>query len=164
MALQFEILMDKKEKPNKCTIHPLADRADFHIRYFSKNLPIPAFTSSCLLHIEGVDLSTLPRDSFSSIAMIDCVWKTVEPALARVARPLPTLVKIPAGFTTAYPRKNKQGLDPDGGLATIEALFISAAFLGLWDESLLSKYHFGAAFLKENDAQWKKYKLGPYGH
>jgi pre-rRNA-processing protein TSR3 len=162
--LRFEILMDKKENPRKCTIHPVGDRPDFSIRYFSKNRPIPAFTSSCLLHIDGEDLSAIPRGAYDSVAMIDCIWRTVEPTLKRVARPLPKLVKIPEGFTTAYPRMNKKGLDPDGGLATIEALFIAAAFLGMWDESLLAKYHFGAAFLKDNEASWRKFQLGPYGN
>jgi pre-rRNA-processing protein TSR3 len=80
--------------------------------------------------------------------------------MQRVAKPLPKLVRIPDGFVTAYPRRNKEGNDPGEGLATIEALFIAAAFLGFWDETLLEKYYFKDAFLKENEALWKKYGLG----
>ena len=161
---RYEILMDKRENPRKCTIHPLKDRPDFEVRYFSKNRPIAAFTADCLLHIDGEDLSSLPKGRFQSLALIDCTWKKVGPALGRVARPLPPLVRIPSGFTTAYPRKNMEGNDPEGGLATIEALFIAAAFLGFWDESLLEKYYFKDAFLRENSANWQKYKLGPQHH
>jgi hypothetical protein len=86
----------------------------------------------------------------------------VAPTMQRVSLPLPRLVRIPEGFTTAYARRNKEGKDPDAGLATIEALFIAAAFLGFWDESLLEKYYFKSEFLKGNEALWRKYRLGPF--
>lgn len=161
--LKFEILMDKKENPRKCTIHPLKDRKDFAVRYFSKNRPIAAFTADCLLHVNGECLSELDTKELHSLALIDCTWKKVTPTLQRVAKPLPRLVRIPDGFVTAYPRRNQEGKDPDAGLATIEALFIAAAFLGFWDESLLEKYYFKDEFLKQNEVLWKKYHLGPYG-
>lgn len=160
--MQFEILMDKKENPRKCTILPMKDREDFHIRYFKGADPIASFKADALLHIGGEDMATIPRGEITSIALIDCNWKLVEPALKRVVRPLPRLVRIPEGFVTAYPRKNKEGKDPDGGLATIEALFIAASFLGNWDESLLEKYHFKTEFLEMNKKLWKQYKLGPH--
>ena len=81
---------------------------------------------------------------------------TETPALEK---PFPPLVKIPEGFQTAYPRRNKKGEDPSTGLATIEALFIAAAFLGHWDETLLEKYHFGQDFLRINESLWNQYGL-----
>lgn len=160
--LRYEILMDKNENPRKCTIHPLKDRPDFHVRYFRGNKPIAKFEADCLLHMDGLDLSTLAGRKFNSVALIDCTWKKVGGALQRIEGSLPTLVRIPGGFTTAYPRKNKEGKDPDGGLATIEALFIAAAFLGTWDETLLDKFHFKEKFLADNKAAWEKYGLGPH--
>ncbi len=160
MSLTYEVLMDKHENPRKCTIAPLAGRADLKIRKFSGNGPFPPFESDCLLHIDGEDLSLLTQKKYSSLALIDCNWKKVAGTLQKVVRPLPRLVRIPEGFATAYPRKNAEGKDPDGGLATIEALFIAAAFLGTWDETLLDKYHFQKEFLALNEALWKKYKLG----
>jgi hypothetical protein len=62
----------------------------------------------------------------------------------------PVLVKIPRGFQTAYPRVGTAATDPDGGLATIEALFIAAALFGNFDTSLLSKYYFARLFLERN--------------
>lgn len=157
---RYEILLDKKENPRKCTIHPLKGRADFLIRPFSGNKPIAAFGADCLLHVDGENLAEIPKGSLQSLALIDCTWKKVFPTMQRVAKPLPKLVRIPDGFVTAYPRRNKEGNDPGEGLATIEALFIAAAFLGFWDETLLEKYYFKDAFLKENEALWKKYGLG----
>lgn len=160
--LRFEVLMDKNENPRKCTIHPVKERADFHVRYFRGNRPIEKFESDCLLHVDGLDLSTLKEKNLRSLALIDCTWRKVSGALQRVEGNLPTLVRIPEGFVTAYPRRNKEGKDPDAGLATIEALFIAAAFLGQWDETLLDKFHFKDKFLQDNEAAWKKYQLGPY--
>ncbi|MCO5143208.1 MAG: hypothetical protein M9962_08980 [Oligoflexia bacterium] len=159
--MKFEILIDKKENPHKCTIHPLKSREDFSIRYFSKNQKIQAFQADCLLHIDGQCLSNV-SNNFQSLGLIDCTWRKVSGVLQRLEKPLPFLVKIPEGFQTAYPRKNQEGKDPSGGLATIEALFIAAAFCKKWDESLLDKYYFKQQFLDINIPQWKLFHLGPY--
>ena len=132
------------------------------MHYFRGDRPIQAFGADCLLHVDGEDLSQIPRGTFQSLALIDCTWKKVFGAMQRVQRPLPRLVRIPEGFQTAYPRRNAEGKDPDAGLATIEALFIAAAFLGFWDETLLEKYYFGPDFLARNEALWRKFGLGPY--
>jgi pre-rRNA-processing protein TSR3 len=161
-GVRYEILIDKLENPRKCTIAPMKGREDFQLRYFSGNKPIAAFQADCLLHVNGEDLADIPRDSLRSLALIDCTWRKVQPAMSRVEKPLPKLVRIPEGFVTAYPRRNKAGLDPDAGLATIEALFIAAAFIGFWDETLLDKYHFKNQFLTLNERMWKTYKLGNY--
>lgn len=162
MGLRFEILMDRKENPRKCTILPQKKRPDFKIRYFGGPRAIPAFEADCLLHIDGEDLSQIDRTKYHSVGLIDCTWRKVAGCLQKLEKPLPHLVRIPEGFETAYPRRNAEGKDPGAGLATIEALFIAAAFLGTWDESLLDKYHFGKNFLERNQARWKQFKLGPY--
>lgn len=161
-SLHYEILVDKLENPRKCTIQPLRGRADFTFRYFSGNNAIEPFKAACLLHIDGECLSKIPRGSLPSLSLIDCTWKKVPGVLQRLQKPLPRLVRMPDGFVTAYARKNKQGLDPDGGLATIEALFIAAAFMGTWDPTLLDTYYFKNEFLELNDLLWREYKLGAY--
>lgn len=158
--MHFEILMDARENPRKCTILPLKERTDFKIRYFHAGRPISAFQSQLLLHVDGEDLSEWKQEPVESLGLIDCNWKKVGPAMQQLAKPLPRLVKIPNSFVTAYPRRNKEGKDPEEGLATIEALFIAAAFLGNWDETLFDKYFFKEAFLQMNESQWKKFRLG----
>lgn len=165
--MQYEVLIDKRENKKQCTIHPLKDRADFRLRYFDRgSAPLEPFSAEVLLHVDGISLDEWPergaRQNVRSLAVVDCTWKHVEPTLNRISGALPTLVKIPPAFVTSYPRKSKQeGLDPDGGLATIEALFIAAAFLGTWDVTLLDKYHFRKEFLEWNEEAWKKFGLGP---
>ncbi len=156
--------MDKKENKRQCTVYPLRYRKDFRFYYFHKNAPISQPQSDVLLHVNGVPIQEYTK-KIQSIAVVDCVWKKVEPALKLMENPLPPLVKIPGDFVTAYPRKSKyENLDPEGGLATIEAIFIAGAFLNNWDESLLSNYYFKKEFLKCNEQQWKKYKLGPFNN
>ncbi len=158
---RFEVLVDKKENPKKCTIQVLKNRPDFALRFFGSNKPIQPFQADCLLHVDGESLDQMDRSSLHSLALLDCTWRKVEPTLRRM-QPLPRLVRIPEGFLTAYPRRNKKGEDPEAGLATVEALFIAAAFLGFWDESLLEKYYFKDPFLKNNETLWRKFQLGPY--
>lgn len=162
MTLTFEILMDRKENPRKCTIHPLRERPDFLVRFFGSRPKIARFESDCLLHIDGEDLSKIDHSEIKSLGLIDCTWKKVAGCLQRLEKPFPRLVRIPEGFVTAYPRRNAEGKDPEAGLATVEALFIAAAFLGKWDETLLDHYYFKDSFLKLNELLWKQYKLGPY--
>ncbi|TWW09502.1 hypothetical protein E3A20_13650, partial [Planctomyces bekefii] len=101
------------------------------------------------------------REASSPGSAVDCVWRRLPQILRWIEQPWPRLVAIPQDFVTAYPRRNKQNLDPEGGLATIEALFIAAAFLKNWDLSLLKEYHFGPAFLEANGKTFEKYRLGP---
>lgn len=158
--------MDRTERVNKCTILPLAYRDDFAIRRIRRGVPLDPLTGDLLLHPDGESLETLaPRllaeRAVGRVSAIDCIWKQLPGFLSWVPEPLPLLAGIPPGFVTAYPRKNKVDQDPDGGLATIEALFIADAFLGGWDETLFAEYYFGPAFLESNAAVFAEYGLGP---
>ncbi len=159
-SLHYEVLVDRRENPRKCTVLPLEGRAGFGIVRFDMTGSLPSSSASFLLHLDGPPLHEIPesqRAAAHSIAVIDCNWHRL-PALAkRIAPPLPPLARIPDGFVTAYPRRNKDNKDPDGGLATIEAIFIAAAFVGVWDETLFSEYHFGQAFLDLNRATFARY-------
>lgn len=160
----YEIIVDHKESDKKCTILPLKERPDFHIRFFNTGEKLTPLTSQVLLHHEGVSLdefSKTKKVEVTKIAALDSFWRRLEKILENITGNLPELVKIPHGFLTAYPRKSKDGSDPDGGLATIEAIFIAAAFLGNWDESLLDKYYFKDKFLEINKPIFEKYKISP---
>lgn len=170
--LRHEVLVDHRERPTKCTILPLAGHPDLIIVRSVAAGPLAALTGGALLHPDGLDLAEVAAARRAGgaqalaapvrvVSAIDCVWKHLPALLARLPSPLPPLVRIPAGFVTAYPRRNKQDLDPAAGLATIEAVFLAGAFFGDWNESLLSRYHFAAAFLAANQATFARYRLGP---
>jgi pre-rRNA-processing protein TSR3 len=136
---QYEIIVDHTESSNKCTILPLAYRDDFLIVRGQLERP---FATTLLLHPDGIDLSQAKPNvtEVTGLGAIDCIWRRLEQILEKVPKPLPTLVRIPDGFLTAYPRRSKKDFDPSAGLATIEALFIAAAFVGHWDYTLLREY------------------------
>ena len=165
--MRYELLVDRTESPNKCSILPLSYRSDFRIVRFDRRYPIAALTGRVLLHPEGEVLeapsakATLAGDDAFVLSAIDCNWKRLGRILAKVAAPLPPLVRIPDGFRTAYLRRNKRDEDPEQGLATIEAVFLAAAFLGNWDETLLKEYAVADEFLAANAAAFDRYGLRP---
>ena len=158
-SLHYEIVVDHTEKSKQCTILPLRDRADFKITRFRATNPPRKLSADILLHPDGISLAELRSDSITKIAALDCIWRRLNTILNNTLEPLPKLVSIPPGFLTAYPRKDKHGDDPSAGFATIEALFITAAFLGKWDLTLLEKYYFGDKFLEINAEAFSKYRL-----
>lgn len=158
----FEILIDHGETKNKCTIAPQTTREDFRISRARGQRSITPFISEILLHHEGLSLASLNRNEKETygIACIDCVWRRLPILMRKIPSPLPQLVSIPSSFVTAYPRRSKNtGDDPTGGLATIEALFIAASFLGKWDETLLSKYYFSDLFLEMNKLTFESFGI-----
>lgn len=158
--LQYEIIVDHGETANKCTIMPLQYRHDFRLLLGRVKGPL---TADILLHHEGIPLDQFQRElrTVHTVGVIDCVWRRLDPILEYLDKPLPPWVSIPCGFETAYPRRSKKDFDPSGGLATIEAIFIAAAFLGHWDESLFREYFFADEFLRINDAVFRGYGIHP---
>ena len=151
--MNYEIVLDHGETANKCTIIPLRARPDFRFFPVFGQGALGPLDAPILLHPDGRCLSDIPRAlPVSALASVDCVWRRLPKILPRlrwVSAPA-ALAKVPDGFVTAYPRRGMPSADPEGGLATIEALFIAAALLGNWDVSLLSRYYFGRAFVERN--------------
>ncbi len=155
--LEYEIIVDHGETSNKCTILPLRYRHDFHISQVPGSFSLEA---EILLHPEGLALNEFVKSkpAIRRLAAVDCVWRRLDPILQVIHAPQ-SRVSIPAGFVTAYPRVSKKDFDPSGGLATIEALFIAAAFLGHWDVSMLREYFFAEKFLEMNEPAFTRYGL-----
>jgi pre-rRNA-processing protein TSR3 len=149
----YEIVLDAGETANKCTIAPLADRPDFRLFPVRGEGLIGPLSASLLLHHEGECLTRLASPEVQTLASVDCVWRRLPKLVEKLEwqnNRKPVLGRIPFGFVTAYPRVGLPHQDPEGGLATIEALFIAVAVLGHWDSSLLSRYYFGPRFIELN--------------
>ena len=61
----------------------------------------------------------------------------------------PELRRLPP-LSTAYPRRSRTFADPDGGLASVEALYAALAILGRPRPELLADYRWAADFLRQN--------------
>jgi pre-rRNA-processing protein TSR3 len=151
-SMHYEVIIDAGETINKCTIAPLSSRPDFRLFRVKGPKPLGPLLSPILLHHEGQCLTQLREQlpQVQGIATIDCVWNRLDVLMRRISGQLPILARIPNGFETAYPRRSAQNTDPEGGLATIEAIFVAAALLGNWDITLFSEYYFGGKFVDLN--------------
>lgn len=86
-------------------------------------------------------------DSQCGLLVLDGTWRWAEAMEATVAE-VPTRSLPP--LHTAYPRASKVFSDPDGGLATIEAVYAALTLLGRDTTGLLTGYQFAEKFLALN--------------
>lgn len=138
------IAHDPREPRNKCSLTAL--RGLHGVEFVPVRRERIDAGRRIWLDLDGDELS--PADAGRGLLLIDCTWRRV-PALAKlidgdlVRRRLPKLV-------TAYPRRSKLVPDPDGGLASVEALFAATVVMGEPRPELLAGYHWSREFLAAN--------------
>ncbi len=149
-SLQFKfvpicatILRHPDENLAKCTLEPLRRRSELEFFAASPGFQVDG-TNMILLEVGAPVLSA--ADAGRRLLLLDGNWKHVEFLRSRVvgmpvARSLPTI-------ETAYPRRNRDGLDPQVGLASVEALYLALKILGHDDPTLLADYHWRDEFFR----------------
>jgi pre-rRNA-processing protein TSR3 len=138
------IIRHPKENPKKCSVLPLAGRADLHFLTWPVRQPL-ALANYVRLAADGPALSA--ADAECGILLLDGSWRrAVEMNRAFVDVPPRSL----CGYQTAYPRVSKLGTDPGNGLASVEALYLAYHLLGRPTEGLLDHYRWADAFLRLN--------------
>jgi hypothetical protein len=156
---------DKVEK--KCTLYPLRGRADFSFR--TRKKPGEFRSDSILLFPDGesiteelvaeireqIDGNEFEKDhnkdakgpspeAILDIVLIDSRWKKVKGVLDS----LPPLKRVSLeGYETGAVRREPP---PSGGLASVEALYLTSLLFGKPDPTLLEKYHFRQRFFEIN--------------
>ena len=141
--LETVVIRHKREKLSKCSLTPLHGRPGFKFLTARDELAFDATGYTML----AVDAPVISRaDSGRPLLLLDATWPLL-PAVRRSVVGEPIARSIPADVPTAYPRVNKMGKDPAGGLASIEALFVAHLMLGFCDLTLLDDYHWRHAFL-----------------
>jgi len=145
LDLDVLILRDPRESTAKCSLTPLRGRAG--VRFFTWK-PERRFQvgERVLLHPDGEEITA--ADAGRPLLLIDCAWRRVPTLLASCdgemsPRRLPPLA-------TAYPRKSHTFVDPERGLASVEALYAALVLLGQPVEELLEGYRWRAEFLELN--------------
>jgi pre-rRNA-processing protein TSR3 len=139
------ILRDPRESTAKCSLTPLRGLAGIrfltwkHDRRFDVGRRV-------LLHPDGEEITA--SDAGKPLLLIDCAWRRVPTLLATCdgelqPRRLPPLL-------TAYPRRSHTFVDPERGLASVEALYAALVLLGQPVEELLAGYRWRDEFLKLN--------------
>lgn len=141
------IVVHPRERRAKCTVRPLRGRADIAFCNFPR-MPYD-LAGYVRLGMGGPILG--PADTNHGMLVLDGTWRHVEPMqIAHAAIPVRSLPPL----TTAYPRSSKVRLDPDGGLATVEAIYAAYRLLGRDTSGLLDHYHWAAEFVEQNQRFW----------
>lgn len=142
------IVVHPKERRSKCSVEPLRGRDDFRFFTFPDKVSIP-LDGYIRLGLGGPELSE--RDADAGLLVLDGTWRhaaKMEPAYTQV--PIRTLPAI----RTAYPRTSKIFHDPDGGLATVEAIYAALRIMNRPVTGILDQYRWKEEFLAQNG--WTK--------
>lgn len=144
--ISVTILRDGRESPRKCTVAALRGLPNITIKNWRRDHAVDA-GGLLLLHPAGPPLQS--GDAAWPLLLVDSSWHH----LAQILRDVkgdPVRRSIPTGFVTAYPRRSNLYRDPEGGLATVEALHAALAVLGHRRDDILEPYYFRDQFLALN--------------
>ena len=145
MEPRILVVRDPREGANKCSLTPLRGHPDVLFANYRSGRQFDG-GSRILLEVGAPVIE--PGEPAVGLLLLDCSWRRV-PSLRRtivgevVPRSLPPL-------RTAYPRTSRLVPDPDGGLASVEALYAAVALLWGPEPSLLDGYVAREAFLRLN--------------
>jgi len=146
MTLPTIILRHRRENLKKCSLHGLEGRSDLQFLIYPKDF-LPDLSAYCLLAI-GAPLLT-QEDCEQGIFLIDATWRLAE----RITRQCPRMQmrSLPPIYRTAYPRRQTECLDPEKGLASVEALYLAHLIVKKPVAGLLDAYHWREEFLRINN-------------
>lgn len=150
------IIMDKESR-KKCSIYPLSYREDMNFIHSSivENFDENHFKDFIFLHVDGEPLSEKDKDY--PILLVDASWKRAMkiakyPALQNLR------MRSLSGISTSYPRVSKIYPMPHGGLASIEAFYLTRLIQGRASMDLLAHYHWKEKFLEDNKEYIEKWE------
>lgn len=142
--LDLLIVRDPREAARKCTLTPLRGTPGVRFVAYRPGVRIDA-GPRILLHPDGGELG--PDDHGAPLLVVDCSWRRLPTVLATIDGDH-TPRRLPA-LRTAYPRA-RPAIDPDGGLASIEAVYAALRLTGHDRPDLLAAYRWRAEFLSLN--------------
>jgi pre-rRNA-processing protein TSR3 len=140
------ILRHRRENLRKCSLRDLETHPDLAF-YTYPNHPLPDLTGYLLLEVGAPPLTE--ADKGYGLLLIDATWKLAEPMRKSIGQPILGR-SLPAGFKTAYPRKQTGCPDPESGLASVEALYLAHKILHRSTAGLLDHYYWKEKFLEIN--------------
>lgn len=140
------IFRHRKENLKKCSLSGLESREDLSFyKYPIESLP--ALENYLVLSLDGPVLTK--KDAAQGIVLIDGTWKYAEKMFKHVNY-LPKR-SLPNQYRTAYPRKQTDCINPETGLASVEALYLTYKILHRDSTGLLDQYHWKDEFLQINE-------------
>ncbi|WP_068468192.1 hypothetical protein [Candidatus Protochlamydia phocaeensis] len=142
------VIRHRLENLKKCSLRGLESRPDFlFLTYPYQSLP--DLTGYILLAVDAPPLSA--EENRHGLLVLDATWRYAEKMLKPFSN-YPGLLyrSLPSSYRTAYPRRQLDCPDPERGLASVEAIYLSYLLLGRNVEGLLDNYYWKEQFLKIN--------------
>jgi pre-rRNA-processing protein TSR3 len=139
------IIRHRRENLKKCSLSGLEEKDG--LRFYTYPVdPLPSFTGFLLLKVGAPPLTK--ADARRDLLLIDGTWRLAQV----IEKQIPSLEarSLPTHFRTAYPRKQTHCPDPEAGLSSVEALYLSHWILGRPHEDLLDFYYWKDRFLELN--------------
>lgn len=148
MQMTF-IVRHRKENLKKCSLRGLETRED--IKFFSyPNDSFPFMEGAILLSLEGEELSE--TDAGKPLVLIDATWNYAKKMHDKIESLGPWVKRtLPKHIKTAYPRVQTGCLDPERGLASLEALYAAYKILKRPLNGMLDNYYWKESFLLTNN-------------
>jgi pre-rRNA-processing protein TSR3 len=139
------IVVHPKERRSKCTILPL--RGTHGLRFARSTSVSATGDLNRYVRLDVIGPPLTADDSDRGLLLLDGTWRWVED----LAVPFGSIeTRSIEGVRTAYPRTTSLGTSPEGGLATIEAMYAAYRILGRPTVGLLDHYHWASQFLQLN--------------
>lgn len=151
------VIRHKKENLRKCSLRYFElhepERSSFFRYPLDENVSFPK--NGGLLHLDG---QILPHDFTGPLIVLDATWRYAS-VMYTMTKGLHSLTKyaLPAGWVSAYPRRQEDCTDPSRGLASIEALFVACLITGRATQKILDGYYWKEQFLQKNENLIKNY-------
>lgn len=164
------IVRHPRERLAKCSLEPLRGQPGFEFRKATGHFRFDG-TAHLLLAVgappvEPCDAVLTPAEALylqdvgrpalldaqqrplRPILLLDSTWRLLPGMRAKITG-TPLERSLPPTVRTAYPRTSKIGLDPEAGLASIEALYLALRLLGFDRPDLLAAYHWRDRFIEQ---------------
>src|SRR5947209_7582266 len=118
------VIRHRQENLKKCSLHGLEERPDFvFLTYPYRDLP--DLTGYVVLMLNAPPLTL--EEASRGIILLDATWryakKMIQPFLHQDHRYI--YRSLPSHYKTAYPRRQEDCSDPERGLASVEAIYLS---------------------------------------
>lgn len=142
------VIRHKRENLKKCSLRGLETRHDFIFFTYPQSISDP--NNYILLTLDAPPLTA--ADACHGLLVLDATWRYAAKMLQSFKGSSCLYRSLPPCYRTAYPRRQHDCPNPEQGLASIEAIFLSYYLLGRPTLGLLDHYYWKEMFLKMNSS------------
>jgi pre-rRNA-processing protein TSR3 len=142
------VIRHRLENLKKCSLRGLETRPDFIFLTYPYQT-LPSLENYIVLTLDAPPLTE--ADASHGLLILDATWRYA----AKMFKPLenqPHFLyrSLPSHYRTAYPRRQQDCPDPERGLASIEAIYLSYLLLNRDTTGLLDQYYWKEQFFNIN--------------